>query len=138
MLSRCEAQQEFASTNAQPPPHILHITAHDGSCPRPLIELAVMRVFSVSRPELRAASRGYAKVALARQAAMYLAHTACSLTLTEVGRLFLRDRTTVAHACSVIEDRRDDAVFDHVMGLLERIVGELAAPHGSRRPDLPC
>lgn len=134
MLSSCEPQHEFASSNAQP---LFHITDHDGSCPRHLIELAIMRVFGVAIPDLRAATRGYAKVALARQAAMYLAHTACSLTLTEVGRLFLRDRTTVAHACSVIEDRRDDPVFDHVMELLERIVRELASPHGGRRFNLP-
>lgn len=136
MLSRHGAQHEFVSSKPEPPPPLLCITNHNGACPRHLIELAVIRVFGVAIVDLRTSNRGYAKVALARQAAMYLAHTACSLTLTEVGRLFLRDRTTVAHACSVIEDRRDDPVFDHVMELLERIVRELAAPHGNRRYDL--
>ena len=43
---------------------------------------------------------------------MYLAHVVCGLSLTEVGALFARDRTTAAHACRVVEDRRDDAELD--------------------------
>jgi chromosomal replication initiation ATPase DnaA len=42
--------------------------------------------------------------------------------LTEVGRLFARDRTTVAHACSLIEDRREDAPFDRALELLEGVM----------------
>jgi chromosomal replication initiation ATPase DnaA len=53
---------------------------------------------------------------------MYLAHVACGLSLTEVGRLFARDRTTVAHACGLIEDRRDDAAFDRALELIEGIM----------------
>jgi len=34
------------------------------------------------------------------------------LSLTEVARGFARDRTTVSHACHLIEDRRDDPDFD--------------------------
>lgn len=135
MLSRQGARYGFAPHNAEPPPQLLPVICDPRAEPRHLIELAIVRVFGVAPAELRASNRGYAKVALARQAAMYLAHTACSLTLTEVGRLFHRDRTTVAHACGVIEDRRDDPVFDRVMELLERIVKELAAPHAGRHLD---
>ncbi len=35
---------------------------------------------------------------------------------------FQRDRTTVAHACGVVEDLRDDPRFDRVLELLETIV----------------
>lgn len=56
---------------------------------------------------------------------MYLAHVACALTLTEVGALFERDRTTVAHACSLIEDRRDDPDLDRKLEHLERAVASL-------------
>jgi hypothetical protein len=35
-----------------------------------------------------------------------------------VGRIFERDRTTVAHACGVVEDRRDDANFDRALEAL--------------------
>ena len=43
---------------------------------------------------------------------MYLAHTMFSVLMTEVGLHFGRDRTTVAHACALVEDRRDEFVFD--------------------------
>ena len=49
----------------------------------------------------------------------------CGLSLTETGRLFQRDRTTVAHACGVIEDRRDDPIFDRALDLLEWAVPAL-------------
>src|SRR5204862_7137328 len=65
--------------------------------PREAIERAVVQVFGVAHDDLRRSSRGRAKVALARQVAMYLAHVGCGLSLTETGRLFARDRTTVAH-----------------------------------------
>jgi hypothetical protein len=38
------------------------------------------------------------------------------------GHLFERDRTTVAHACGLVEDRRDDPDFDHRLNHLERAV----------------
>ena len=89
------------------------------SVPREAIEQAVIQVFGIAYKDLRRTTRGRAKVALARQVAMYLAHVGCGLSLTETGRLFERDRTTVAHACGVIEDRRDDPAFDRALDLLE-------------------
>lgn len=56
---------------------------------------------------------------LARQAAMYLANVAFGLTYTEISAVFRRDRTTVAHACAVIEDLRDDPVIDRALTALE-------------------
>jgi hypothetical protein len=38
-----------------------------------------------------------------------------------IGRAFGRDRTTVAHACRAIEDRRDDIWFDCRLATLELI-----------------
>lgn len=93
--------------------------------PREAIERAVIQVFGVAYDDLRRSTRGRAKVALARQVAMYLAHVGCGLSLTETGRLFGRDRTTVAHACGVIEDRRDDPLFDRALDLLEWAVPSL-------------
>jgi hypothetical protein len=92
---------------------------------RCLIDAAIGEVFGVAGADLSAPSRGKAPVALARQAAMYLAHVSCGLSLTDVGAVFSRDRTTVAHACAVIEDRRDDPVFDRALELLEWIVPTL-------------
>ena len=89
---------------------------------RRYIEEAVAPVFDVARHDLRITTRGPADVALARQVAMYLAHVGFGLSLTEVGRVFERDRTTVSHACGVIEDRRDDPTFDRMLDLLEWVI----------------
>ncbi len=93
---------------------------------RMVIELAVTQVFGVKHQALGSESRGLAPIAEARQVAMYLAHVACGLSLTDVGRLFGRDRTTVAHACAVVEDKRDDEDFDRALDLLEWAVPVMA------------
>ena len=50
---------------------------------------------------------------------MYLSHVAFGVNLSAVGRAFGRDRTTAAHACRLIEDRRDDPAVDAVLASLE-------------------
>jgi chromosomal replication initiation ATPase DnaA len=102
--------------------------------PRAAIEQAVVQVFGVGYEELHGSTRGRARIAFARQVAMYLAHVACRLSFTDTGRLFGRDRTTVAHACSVVEDRRDDPVFDHALNLLEWAVHSFALRSADFRP----
>jgi len=92
---------------------------------RQVIDPAVAAVFEVDLHDLRAATRGSTRTAFARQVAMYLAHVVCGLSLTEVGTLFARDRTTAAHACSVVEDRRDDPDLDGRLEHLERAVASL-------------
>jgi chromosomal replication initiation ATPase DnaA len=82
----------------------------------------VAQVFAVPPSDLLRDTRGRAGVALARQIAMYLSHVVAGETLTEVGHHFCRDRTTVAHACRLVEARRDDPSFDRVLELLEWIV----------------
>lgn len=98
---------------------------------RQLIELAVTRVFGVHAEAIAGTSRGRAHVALARQVAMYLAHVACGYNLTQVGEIFARDRTTVAYACMIVEDRRDEVQFDRVIDLLEQSVAALIEPRCS-------
>lgn len=58
--------------------------------------------------------------AFARQTAMYLAHVGFGLSMAEIGKAFGRDRTTVVHACHLIEDRRDEACFDELLDHLEQ------------------
>ncbi len=91
-----------------------------------IIEYAIPLVFEVDVSDLHSPTRGKAEIAFARQVAMYLAHVAWGLSYTEVGRIFQRDRTTVAHACSLVEDRRDDVRIDRTLDLLEAVVGRLA------------
>ena len=95
---------------------------------RTVIEHAVTCVFGVQHEDLHLPRRGRAGIALARQAAMYLAHTSFSLTYAEVGTLFERDRTTVSHACRAIEDRREDPLFDRALELLDRAIRALLYP----------
>ncbi len=89
---------------------------------RAFLVQAVGCVFEVDAAHLLAPTRGCAANARARQVLMYLAHVACGLTLTDVGCLFDRDRTTVAHACRVVEDGREDEEFDSAVEIVERLV----------------
>ncbi len=100
---------------------------------RQVIDPAVAAVFEVDIHDLQSETRGSPRAAFARQVAMYLAHVACGLSLTEVGTLFARDRTTVSHACTVVEDRRDDAELDGRLEHLERAVAALIDALFSRR-----
>jgi chromosomal replication initiation ATPase DnaA len=91
-----------------------------------IIEDAIAVAFDIEARDLRSPTRGTAETAFARQAAMYLAHVSCGLSFTDTGRIFHRDRTTVAHACCLMEDRRDDARVDRTLDLLEAVLARLA------------
>ncbi|MBI2716080.1 MAG: hypothetical protein HYX37_16730 [Rhizobiales bacterium] len=91
-----------------------------------VMEEAVAAAFAVPADELRASSRRTAGVAFARQSAMYLAHVAMGLSLCAVGRIFHRHRTTAAHACLLVEQRRDDPAIDRLLDMLEGVCAELA------------
>ncbi len=86
-----------------------------------LLELVGL-VYQVELSQLLSPTRGQKKTALARQVAMYLAHTTGGLSLSRVGRLFARDRTTVSHACALVEDARDELVFDRTLSHLESTI----------------
>ncbi|GIL03310.1 MAG: hypothetical protein BroJett030_32090 [Alphaproteobacteria bacterium] len=81
-------------------------------------------------------SRGTANVARARHIAMYLLHTSLSIPYGDVGARFSRDRTTVSHACRIVEDLRDDPALDAFIARLEEMV-ELAGSMASARWRLP-
>lgn len=74
---------------------------------------------AVCPADLRRPTRSKAHIAFARQAAIYFAHVIFGATLTRAGRIFGRDRTTARHACSLVEDRRDDRRIDRSMDMLE-------------------
>ena len=97
---------------------------------RELLEATVAGGFDIEEALLRLPSRGVARIALARQVAMYLAHVACCLTKAEAGRLFHRDRTTVHHACLVVEQRRDNSEFNQALDHLERVIKIVVGPQG--------
>ncbi len=91
-----------------------------------LVEAATAAAFAVAVDKVRAPSRGSATVAFARQSAMYLAHVVLRLDFKSTGRLFRRDRTTAAHACRIVEQRRDDPAIDRLLDTLESICVDLA------------
>lgn len=73
-------------------------------------------------------ARGCSQTAYARQLAMYLCHVAFEMSLARVAAAFGRDRSTVAHACHAIEDRRDETQFDAWMASLEASLRAAPAP----------
>lgn len=96
-----------------------------------LMQETVARAWNVPIGELRSPTRRRAPVAQARQVAMYLTHVIYGFSLSAVGRHFGRDRTTAAHACRLVEDRRDDENFDMLLDRLEhalRRAGERGRP----------
>ncbi len=90
-----------------------------------LCEKLVCLKLDIPLKAMRSKTRSCADVALARQIAMYLAHTTFSVMMTEVGLHFNRDRTTVRHACSTVEDRRDDLAFDTMICQLEDLLKQV-------------
>ena len=71
-----------------------------------------------------------------RQIAMYISHVVLSVPYQTVATAFGRDRTTVIHACSVVEDRRDDAGYDRFVEQCERCIEAVFAPLGQDDAEL--
>lgn len=80
---------------------------------------------NISLHDIMHASRGRAPIALARQISMYLMSTALGISMTEIGKVFRRDRTTIGHACALVEDMRDDPEFDARLSRMEEVIGRL-------------
>ncbi len=125
----------IAALQAKPPAERFpaeagHSTGQHGRCTRReeealeacecMIDI-VAALFNVSGRELRRPGRTALDVARVRQVAMYVAHVTLGLSMAEVGKGFGRDRTTVLHACHLIEDMRDDTDFDRIVTTTERV-----------------
>lgn len=89
--------------------------------------------FNINGRELRSHSRCERPVARVRQIGMYVAHVTLALTMAEVGRAFGRDRSTVNHACHLIEDMREEREFDRIIQTLESIVKTAFLRYGTVR-----
>lgn len=88
-------------------------------------------LFDLPSRELRRAGRSTIDIARVRQIAMYVAHVGLQLTMGEVGRGFGRDRTTVLHACHLVEDMRDDPEFDRIVATAERVTKTVFDKNGA-------
>ena len=67
-----------------------------------------------------------------RQVAMYVCHVAYSMPMGEVAQAFGRDRSTVGHACRMVEDRRDDRAYDTFVAIVERMASAVHLLAGHR------
>jgi hypothetical protein len=85
--------------------------------------------FNVSGRELRQPGRSREDVTRVRQIAMYLAHVMLGLPMGDVGKAFGRERTTVMHACHLVEDMRDDMEVDAIICRMERVIGVALRGH---------
>lgn len=72
-------------------------------------------------------TRGQAKISFGRQIAMYLCHVSYKMPMVRIAHALHRDRSTVAHACRVIEDCRDDPAWDQILDQLELVLSKLPA-----------
>lgn len=78
-------------------------------------------LFNVASKDIRRPGRSSLGVSRVRQVAMYVTHVVLKLSMSEIGKSFGRDRTTVLHACHLIEDLRDDEDFDRIIIMTERV-----------------
>lgn len=108
---------EFAAIETKPIAHPRKSV--DRRTVRQMIEITVAAAMNLPVEELSAKTRRTAPVAFARQISMYCAHVTFGWSLTEAGAVFSRDRTTAAHACRVVEDRRDDQHMDALIAQVE-------------------
>lgn len=78
-------------------------------------------LFNVPSKEIRRPGRTSLGVTRVRQVAMYVAHVVLRLNMSDIGKAFGRDRTTVVYACHLIEDLREDEDFDRIITMTERV-----------------
>lgn len=85
--------------------------------------------FGVTRTPLSGLGPQNREAVLARQVAMYLSHVCFGVAMTDIAKVFRRDRTTVTHACHTVEDRRDDHLFDGMLDRMEAAALALRSAH---------
>ena len=60
----------------------------------------------------------------ARQISAYLCQTVFDMSIPRVAELFTRDRTTIIHALNVVEEGREDPVFNRKLMRAETFLSE--------------
>lgn len=91
-----------------------------------LVGHLVSYALGVKGIEIMARGRGSRLASKGRQLSMYLAHVGLGWSIGRVADAFRRDRSTVAHACQLIEHERDDEAFDHWMCEMEESLQKVA------------
>jgi chromosomal replication initiation ATPase DnaA len=92
-----------------------------------LVMHLVAGTLSVPVSRMAGPSRG-AREATARILSYYVTRTAFGMSLSRVAAAFRRDRSTIAHGCNRMEDKRDDPRFDRWVEALELAAVTAPAP----------
>lgn len=85
----------------------------------------------IAAADIGSDQRGSARAAFARQVAMYLCSVAFRLSFGRIAIAFGRDRSTVTHACRIVEDHRECEAFDAWIANLETMLHRAPAPGGA-------
>ncbi len=93
-----------------------------------IVVAAVSLEFGLTELNLTHPKKHSPHLRFARQVAMYLAHVVYELNHTHVARLFAKDRSTVSHACKVVEESREDQLFDLKLIRLENFLRQAPRP----------
>ncbi len=92
-----------------------------------LAQFIAAQVYNIPVEELRKRTRGRPHVARARQIAMHLAQRVFAMTHRQLAAEFGRDRSTVQHACGLIEGlRQDSGEFDSTLRWMETLLRRAA------------
>jgi chromosomal replication initiation ATPase DnaA len=87
----------------------------------------VGQVYGVPVEEMRRPTRGRPQAARARQIAVHMARSVFGLSHKQLAAEFRRDRSTVHHACHVIEGMRGaNAEFDSTLKWMESLLRRAA------------
>ena len=111
---------------------VLELQARDRSAARLAADVASYAL-GVPVDDILDLRRGTTEIAFARQVAAYLCHVGFEMSLARIATAFGRDRSTIAHACHAIEDKREDAQFDLWIGGLETMLQQ--TPELEWRPE---
>jgi hypothetical protein len=90
-----------------------------------LVTSFVNCVFLTREAHILSASRGRQQLSAARHTLHYLSHVVFGINFTQLGKLTLRDRTSVANGCRRIEDSRDDPDADKLLFFSELALNEM-------------
>lgn len=82
----------------------------------------VHRAYGVSPVYVLGPSRGSQNLSQARQIFQYLSHVGFGHSYSDIAAFANRDRTSVAHGCHQVEDRRDDKKIDRALHFAEMAI----------------
>lgn len=102
-----------------------------------LVMAAVSLEFGILGVEIHSPTKGSSRASFARQICMYLTHIVFEINFSRVGRVFGRDRSTVSHACRVVEEYRDDPLIDEKLDKLEDFLTAAPIPVPSPYTERP-